>query len=223
MTQKYWIKHLVGTLVFFALPFLAAGRINYAPGWVYVSLGTLMLVLQYTVLRIDPSLMIERGQAGEGAQKWDKTIVGLLFLCTIALSLVAGFDSGRYHPAQRFPVILSLLGIALTFSGQLLFLVAQKQNRFFSSILRNQSDRGHTVCHTGLYSFVRHPAYLGMIIQTIGFPLVFASPWSIIPATAIILLVIIRTKKEDEALRAELTGYTEYCQQTPFRLIPNIW
>ena len=59
--------------------------------------------------------------------------------------------------------------------GQLLFLIAQKQNKFFSSTVRIQTDRDQTVCETGLYKIVRHPAYLGSIIQSLGFPLLFGS------------------------------------------------
>ena len=35
--------------------------------------------------------------------------------------------------------------------------------------------------------------------------------------------VIIRTKLEDQTLRAELPGYAEYARQTRFRLLPGIW
>jgi protein-S-isoprenylcysteine O-methyltransferase Ste14 len=115
------------------------------------------------------------------------------------------------------------MGIVLTITGQLLFLIAQKQNKFFSSTLRIQTDRGHAVCDTGLYNFVRHPAYLGSFIQAIGFPLFFGSLWSIIPIGISIILLITRTYLEDKTLKQELNGYSDYVQKTNYKLIPYVW
>jgi protein-S-isoprenylcysteine O-methyltransferase Ste14 len=223
MKAKYWIKHLIGTLVFFALLFIAAGRINYWQGLLYVALGLVMFILNYTVLRIDKQLSEERSKPGEGTKKWDKNILGLSFLTTISMYLIAGLDSGRYHWSPDFHWSVCLSGIILTASGQLLFLIAQKQNKFFSSTVRIQTNREHTVCDTGLYKVVRHPAYLGSIIQSIGFPMLFGSFWSIIPVSLSIILFIVRTALEDRTLRNELKGYDAYCAKTRFRIIPLIW
>lgn len=117
----------------------------------------------------------------------------------------------------------NLLGAILTAFGQLLFLIAQKQNRFFSSTIRIQTGRGHIVCETGLYKLVRHPAYMGSIIQSIAFPLIFGSLCSIIPVIASVILLIIRTNLEDKTLKDELKGYREYSEKTRFKIIPLVW
>ena len=223
MKTNYFIKHFVGTFVFFAIIFISAGKINYWQGLVYVAIGLIMSLLSYTVLRIDSELLSERSKPGEGAKKWDKTILGLSFLTTISMYVIAGLDSGRYHWSSQFHWSIYLLGIILTASGQLIFLIAQKQNKFFSSTVRIQTDREHTVCDTGLYRVVRHPAYFGSIIQSLGFPLLFGSFWSIIPITILISLFIIRTILEDETLRNELKGYLEYCDKTRYKIIPCVW
>ena len=182
-----------------------------------------MGLLNYTVLRIDPELLKERSKPGEGTKTWDKAILGLSFLLTISMYITAGLDSGRYHWSPDFHWSLCLLGIILTMSGQLLFLIAQKQNKFFSSTVRIQTDREHVVCETGLYKNVRHPAYLGSIIQALGFPLLLGSLWSIIPIVLLIILTIIRTNLEDKTLKIELKGYTEYSNKTRYMIIPYIW
>jgi len=190
---------------------------------VYVAIGLTMAVLNYTVLRIDPGLLNERSKPGEGTKKWDKTILGLSFLVAISMYITAGLDSGRYHWSPDFHWSLYLLGVILTISGQLLFLIAQKQNKFFSSTVRIQTERGHSVCETGLYKIVRHPAYLGSIIQSLGFPLLFGSLWSIIPICLSVLLLITRTNLEDKTLKDELKGYHEYSSKTRYRIIPYVW
>jgi len=217
------IKLLAGTFLFFLVLFLSAGRIDYWQGWIYVTIGLVMFTLNHTVLSIDTELIIERSKPGEGAKQWDKLILGLSFFALIAMFIVAGLDSGRYHWSPDFHWSLYAMGIILTIAGQLLFLIAQKQNKFFSSTVRIQTDRGHTVCDTGLYKVVRHPAYLGNFIQSLGFPLLFGSLWSIIPVSLSIILLLIRTYLEDRTLINELTGYPEYTKKTRYKIIPLVW
>jgi len=188
-----------------------------------VVIGVIMSVLNYTVLQIDTELLEERSKPGEGTKPWDKAILGLSFLVTISMYVTAGLDSGRYHWSPDFHWSLCALGVLLTVTGQLLFLIAQKQNKFFSSTVRIQTDREHIVCDTGLYTVVRHPAYLGMIIQSVGFPLLFGSLWSIIPICLSIILILTRTKLEDDTLKTELKGYPEYSTKTRYRIIPYVW
>jgi protein-S-isoprenylcysteine O-methyltransferase Ste14 len=223
MKTNYLIKHFIGTFIFFAIIFISAGRIIYWQGLIYLAIGLIMALLNYTVLRIDPELLTERSKPGEGTKKWDKAILGLSLLMTISMYVTAGLDSGRYHWSPDFHWSLTLIGIVFTATGQFLFLVAQKQNRFFSSTVRIQTDRGHTVCDTGLYKIVRHPAYLGSLIQSIGFPLLFGSLWSIIPVGFLIILHLIRTRLEDKTLIIELNGYSDYTHKTRYRIIPYIW
>lgn len=223
MKTSYFLKHFIGSFIFFSLLFISAGRLNYWPGLIYVFLGLFMSVLNYTILRVDSDLLAERSKPGEGTKKWDKIILGLSFLLTLAMYIVAGLDSGRFHWSPPFSNSLVILGFLLTGCGQLLFLIAQKQNRFFSSTVRIQNDRGHTVCDTGLYKVVRHPAYMGSIIQCLGFPLLLCSLWSIIPITLLIILHLVRTDLEDKALKNELKGYVEYSRNTKFMIVPKVW
>jgi protein-S-isoprenylcysteine O-methyltransferase Ste14 len=223
MKTSYFIKHFTGTLIFFLILFISAGKIDYWQGVIYVIIGLIMSILNYTVLKPDSELLTERTRPGEGSKKWDKGLLGLSFLLTITMFTIAGLDSGRYHWSPDFHLIFYLLGIILTITGQLLFLFAQKQNKFFSSTVRIQTDREHVVCETGLYKIIRHPAYLGSIIQSAGFPLLFGSLWSIIPISMLIILQITRTYLEDKTLMKELKGYLEYSKKTPYKIIPNIW
>ena len=223
MKANYIIKHLAGTLLFFSIIFISAGTLEYWQGLTYVALGVVMGILSYTVFRIDSGLMDERSKPAENTKKWDKIILGLSFLATIAMYVIAGLDSGRYHWSPQFPRLVFATGIILTATGQLLFLIAQKQNRFFSSTVRIQTDRGHIICDTGLYRIVRHTAYFGSIIQALGFPLLFGSFWSIIPVILSVILLITRTVLEDKTLKIELKGYPEYAQKIRYRIIPFIW
>lgn len=223
MKTSYLVKQFIGTFLFFAVIFVSAGRFDYWQGLLYVAIGLVMFLLNYTVFRIDPQLSDERSKPGEGSKTWDKTILGLSLLVTISMYITAGLDSGRFHWSPDFHWSIYLAGIILTITGQLLFLIAQKQNKFFSSTVRIQTNREHVVCEIGLYRFVRHPAYLGSIIQALGFPLLFGSLWSIIPICLLIILFITRTNLEDRTLKNELKGYDEYSVKTRYKIIPYVW
>lgn len=223
MKSTLFFKQSLGTLLFFSLIFFAAGTIKYWQGLTYTAIGLIMITLNYTVFALDKDLLAERSKPGKGVKKWDKVILALSFIGTITMFIVAGLDSGRYHWSSILHWSLYGIGILLTITGQLLFLIAQKQNRFFSSTVRIQRERGHTVCENGLYSIVRHPAYLGSTLQTIAFPLFFGSLWSIIPVSFSLFLLILRTYLEDITLRQELSGYDEYIKKTRYKLIPWVW
>ena len=56
-----------------------------------------------------------------------------------------------------------------------------------------------------------------------GIAVSLGSLWALIPAVLSSLLLILRTKWEDETLHAKLPGYKEYAQRVRYRLIPGVW
>jgi len=220
---KLLIKGFVSNLVFSAILFICAGRINYTQGWIFLSANILSTLMNYFTIYKNSELINERSKPGEGIKSWDKLLLGLSALFYVIIIVLAGLDSGRYHQALNFSWIISISGVILLVIGQILFLTARSQNKFFSSVVRIQKDRGHIVCDTGLYKIVRHPGYLGMIISMMGLPLITTSVWSTIPTLIAIILLLIRTSLEDETLIIELDGYVEYTRKTRNKLIPFVW
>lgn len=62
-----------------------------------------------------------------------------------------------------------------------------------------------------------------MILGTLGFPLLFQSTWSLVPAGLFVVTLLARTHLEDALLTQELDGYRDYRQRTRFRLVPGLW
>jgi protein-S-isoprenylcysteine O-methyltransferase Ste14 len=96
-------------------------------------------------------------------------------------------------------------------------------NRFFSAVVRIQSDRGQHVVTTGPYRFVRHPGYVGALLATVAAPLVLDALWAMVPTLVVVVAVVVRTALEDATLRDELAGYAEYGERTRYRLLPGVW
>ncbi len=154
---------------------------------------------------------------------WDKVLAPLMGLSlSFPLVLVAGFDH-RHRWSPAFPAWITMIGLVLIICGYALAVWALAENRFFSSMVRLQRDRGHAVCDSGPYRCIRHPGYAGNTVPVVGIVLALNSLWTIIPAAAAIVLIVIRTLLEDRTLREELPGYLEYAERVRYRLVPGIF
>ena len=221
--NQLFIKSLIGTLFFLIVLFISAGRINYWQGWLYASVSIISVFLNSLLLVNNRELAEERAAVKADTKSWDKKILGLSALVLIITYIIAGLDSGRFHWSPEFHWSINTVGLLLIMCGEVIFLAAQRQNKFFSSVVRIQTDRGHTVCDTGIYSIIRHPAYFGMILTAIGIPLILGSLWGFVPSGIAIVLTLIRTSLEDKTLINELPGYREYSHKIRYRLFPYVW
>jgi len=166
--------------------------------------------------------MAERGQPRENVKDWDKVLTSLITFPILALLIVAGLDE-RFGWSPQLAVAIHLIGLAFIALGQGLFSWAMASNTFFSTAVRIQIDRDHTVSSGGPYRYVRHPGYVGMIVSLLATALAFGSLWALIPAGLAAVLLVVRAALEDKTLLEELDGYTEYAERVRYRLLPGIW
>ncbi len=129
----------------------------------------------------------------------------------------------RHNWSSEFPIWLNVIGLILISLGYAFAAWALAENRFFSSVVRIQTDRGHTVCDSGPYRFVRHPGYAGNILALFGIVLALGSVWTLIPAAVASIIAVIRIVLEDQTLQEELPGYRDYARRVGYRLIPWIY
>jgi len=169
-----------------------------------------------------PGLLKERTSSKKDAKEWDKKIIMAYSFLLIVILAVPGLDAVRYRWSEVSLMVKGLGFIGYIPASGLLFW-AMKENAYLSNVVRIQEDRGHTVCTTGPYKYIRHPMYAGIILSFLCFPLSLGSLYSFIPAALIIGLFIVRTLLEDKTLKEELPGYKEYVQKTRFRLLPGVW
>jgi protein-S-isoprenylcysteine O-methyltransferase Ste14 len=175
--------------------------------------------------RRHPGLLAERANFDKArdVKPWDKVLAPLMAVSVgFPLVIVAGLDH-RYGWSPVFPTWLNILGFILIGSGYAFAVWAMAENRFFSGVVRIQLDRGHVVCDSGPYRFVRHPGYAGNILPLPGIVLALGSVWTVIPATVALIITVTRTVLEDRTLRDELPGYPDYARRVRYRLIPGIY
>ena len=169
--------------------------------------------------------MQERAQYkdSEGVKPWDRKLILLIAVIgPLAMIIVAGLDK-RFGWSTPMSLVISLAALVVAVLALAFSTWALVENRFFSAVVRIQTDRGHSVCSTGPYHVVRHPGYAGGILFYLMTPLILSSWWAFIPALFTTIFTIIRTHLEDKTLQAELDGYRAYTHQTRYRLLPGVW
>jgi protein-S-isoprenylcysteine O-methyltransferase Ste14 len=210
----------IGFLVLAAVAlFASAGTVAIPTFWAYLAI--LGAVFAVSFLLLDPDLARERMRPGG-----KKPPLALqLFSAVLVLHwVIAGLDRGRFHWSDNVPRWLQWLGVIALAASYALCLWAMYVNRFFSSVIRIQDDRGHVVIARGPYAIIRHPGYLAGIVIIVASGVALGS-WL---ATAFLLattlpFLLYRTITEDRVLQAELPGYAEYAQRVRWRLFPRIW
>jgi protein-S-isoprenylcysteine O-methyltransferase Ste14 len=206
--------------------FAAAGTLRWAWGWVYVGLGlAVTLASRLIVLRTNPDLLQERARfvQSEGIEPWDRWLMPLVGLVgPISLALVAGLDH-RLGWSPSLPSWLPWVGLFSVTLGYAWATWALAANRFFSAVVRIQSERGHTVVDNGPYRWMRHPGYAGGILAYLTAPLLLGALWALVPAALITVALVVRTALEDRTLNRDLLGYTDYARRVRYRLLPGLW
>ncbi len=227
MTFTYWIRLLAVYLLFPLLLFVCGSDLAWWQAWVYsVLIVAVGVGGRFWAEKRHPGLMAERMSSMKKApavKPWDKILSPLMsFSVGFPLVIVAGMDH-RFGWSSEFPLWLILVGFMLVAVGFAFAVWALAENRFFSGVVRIQMDRGHTVCDTGPYKFVRHPGYFGNILPLPGIALALSSSWTLIPAASALIIIVVRTALEDRTLQQELPGYAAYAQKVRYRLFPGIW
>ncbi len=220
-----WAQQMIISLLLGgAILFLSAGTLAWFPGWAYLGMNALtQLISAIVLIPRRPDMLAERSQVREGTKGWDRFLAPAIVLVgSFAIIITAGLDA-RLGWSSQMDVTVMALALFLTFVCQMFVLWAMASNPFFSTTVRIQADRSHTVTSRGPYRLVRHPGYLGSILYTLVCPLILASWWTFLPAVLTVCLIIVRTGLEDRTLQNELEGYREYAATVRSRLIPGVW
>lgn len=223
---KVATRFLFMAILMLGVLFLAAGRLNWWEGWAYAAVTLTELIVSRTILALKfPETVVERMDAAqkENVKPWDRILVPFIAVFAPLVSwIVAGLDA-RFRWSPDLPNNIQIAALVMILAGIMIFSWATFTNRFISSHVRIQSERGHTIARNGPYQFVRHPGYVGEMLSWIAAPVFFSSYWVAIPCVLVIAAYTIRTALEDRTLLEELPGYQEYAQQVRYRLVPGVW
>jgi protein-S-isoprenylcysteine O-methyltransferase Ste14 len=146
----------------------------------------------------------------------------------VAFALVGLLDAylPAYTDRKEFWTIdgdtIRWLGVALFAAGGALriwpvFVLGRR----FSGLVAIQP--GHTLVTSGAYGLIRHPSYLGLLVNSLGWALTFRSAVGVLLTALIIPPLLARIRAEERLLRTQFGDeYDAYCAGTA-RLIPGIY
>ena len=208
-----------------ALLLWLSGDWRWVEGWIFDVWWVSFLAGMFFWLRYrDPALLAERmrmpGRGGES--RADMAILIAIKVSFLAWLILSPLDV-RFGWLPRLPHWCEVCGGVLLFAGGFFTFRAITDNTFASQLVRIQSERGQHVIDTGVYSFVRHPMYLGATGWFIGGALLLGSLCGLLVALTNVALLVVRIFGEEKLLVRDLEGYQTYRQKVRYRLIPHAW
>lgn len=202
----------------------------YTPFWIdaiqfLVVYGILLFISVFALARWAPASLEARLQplTSQNQPKADRVISPLLFLLIIAWFIFMPIENFILQLFEYVSLPMSILGAILFFGGYVILMASLFQNEFSVHIVRHQPERSHILVEKGLYRYIRHPSYFGLIFCLIGIALWLSSYANVILLPILIAILAARIIVEEKTLQETLPGYKEYMQKVPHRLIPFIW
>lgn len=158
---------------------------------------------------------------GEREDRSNRWVLAVFAVLGIAGAIVPSWCD-RHDVWRLGGAAVRWLGVALFVVGGVLrmwpvFVLGRR----FSGLVAIQP--GHTLVTGGIYRIIRNPSYLGLIVNAIGWALVFRSLAGLWLAVANLVPLIARIHAEEALLRAHFGDeYARYCRDT-WRLVPGLY
>ena len=223
MTIKLFVsaitKFLLGFLLVGVLIFLPAGTINFFNGWLLMGILFVPMFLAGIVMCFkNPELLKKRLNAKEKQKNQDLVVKlsGVMFILGFVVSGL-GFRFNWYMLPRGVVIAAAVVFIV----AYILYAEVLRENTYLSRTI--EVCENQKVIDTGLYGIVRHPMYSVTLLLFLSMPLVLGSIYSFFIFLLYPFIIAKRIKGEEEFLKKELKGYSEYIKKVKYRIIPFVW
>ncbi len=221
---KFVSKLAVGLILFVGLALLGwglgdlSGFFSHPARLIYV---ISIFVSQTLLVAIYPDLG-QGGGEGESPVPRQRTAVLLLQILSIGVVVAAPFSDRRDLMTFAESNFIRFLGLSFFLLGFGLMNWAEiSLGRQFSVQVTLQKE--HELITGGIYRYLRHPRYLGIIVFNFGFSLIFRSWFALIVSIGLLGVLIWRIQDEEALMHLEFGEEWEQYAQRSWRLIPFIY
>lgn len=205
------------------IPFILyalAGTLRYWRGWLYGMVLIVPMLAAVSYLLNNQPELLERRMKYRERESEQRAIVSIGTIIFVVGFIAIAADL-RLHGLDTVPVSWILAADAGVFLGYLLVLWVFKENSYASRTI--EVVEGQRVITSGPYAIIRHPMYLGVLLMYLLTPIALGSLWAVPIFSLFIPLLVWRIIAEEKILLRDLPGYSEYCQERRYRLLPHIW
>jgi len=211
------ISIVIGTVLYLGLALLGAGGaaafFSHPP---LIALAIVLLALSGAAYFAGGNL--STGVREDRGNRWviaAFTIIGILDAYLPAWSDRREIWTFDGDAVRWLGVVLFALGGALR-----IWPVFVLGNRF-SGLVAIQP--GHTLVTTGVYGVIRHPSYLGLLVNALGWGLAFRSGLGVLLAVLLVPPVLARISAEERLLASQFGAEYEAYRARTSRLIPGVY
>jgi protein-S-isoprenylcysteine O-methyltransferase Ste14 len=216
-TPKLAFATVAGIMVYLGLAVLGWGGFAAFfshPALSVVAIATLVLA----VITIFSRANLSAGEREDRDNRW--VIAALVIIGLLEAYLPAYTDRKEFW---------TLDGDSLRWLGVLLFIVGGVLRIWpvfvlghrFSGLVAIQP--GHTLVTTGLYSIIRHPSYLGLLVNALGWAFAFRSAVGVLLTVLTIVPLVARIRSEETLLHTQFGAEYDAYRARTSRLIPGLY
>ena len=205
---------VIGTVAYLGIAVL--GRGGFAAFFSYPALLALAIVF----FALSGAALFAGGNLspGEREDRGNRWVIGALGLIGLLAAYLPAYTDRKEFWTLDGDAI-RWLGVALFAAGGALriwpvFVLGRR----FSGLVAIQP--GHTLVTSGVYGVIRHPSYLGLFVNSVGWGLAFRSVVGVLLAALTIPPLLARIRAEETLLRAQFGAEYDAYRARTSRLIP---
>ena len=158
------------------------------------------------------------GEREDRANRW--VIVAFALIGVLSAYLPAYTDRKDFWTLDGETI--RWIGVALfAIGGALRLWPVFVLGRRFSGLVAIQP--GHTLVTSGAYGVIRHPSYLGLLVNSLGWALAFRSGVGILLTALLVPPLLARIHAEERLLQAQFDDEYDAYRRRTSRLIPGLY
>ena len=208
---------VIATLLYLGLAVLGSG--GFAAFFSHparIALAIAVLVMSGVALFSSGNL-----SSGEREDRSNRWVIAVFAVIGLLMAYLPAYTDRKDFWTLDGDAVRWLGVVLFTIGGALRIYPVFVLGRRFSGLVAIQP--GHALVTSGVYGVIRHPSYLGLLINSLGWALAFRSGVGVLLTALIVPPLLARIRAEEALLRSQFgAGYDAYRRRTS-RLLPGIY